>query len=128
MALISTVAVASGHPGATYRAKSESAARCVGHRAKQTWGRHSDRWRLATEDAPEIEEERRLLYVAMTRAKDYLHLIVPHRLYARQQRSSGDRHMYALRTRFIPNAITDHFEQCTRPAPIRESSSPAVAL
>ena len=27
----------------------------------------------------EIEEERRLLYVAMTRAKDHLHLIVPQR-------------------------------------------------
>jgi DNA helicase-2/ATP-dependent DNA helicase PcrA len=82
---------------------------------------------LATESTPEIEEERRLLYVAMTRAKDHLHLIVPHRFYAHQQRSSGDRHMYSLRTRFIPDAITEHFEQCTWPAPIRESSSPAVA-
>ena len=82
---------------------------------------------LATESTPEIEEERRLLYVAMTRAKDHLHLIVPHRFYAHQQRSSGDRHMYASRTRFIPDAITEHFEQCTWPAPIRESSAPAVA-
>ena len=82
---------------------------------------------LATESTPEIEEERRLLYVAMTRAKDHLHLIVPHRFYAHQQRSSGDRNMYALRTRFIPDAITEHFEQCTWPAPIRESSSPTVA-
>jgi DNA helicase II / ATP-dependent DNA helicase PcrA len=82
---------------------------------------------LATDSTPEIEEERRLLYVAMTRAKDHLHLIVPQRFYTHQQRSSGDRHMYALRTRFIPDAITHHFEQCTWPAPIRESSSPAVA-
>jgi ATP-dependent DNA helicase UvrD/PcrA len=82
---------------------------------------------LATESTPEIEEERRLLYVAMTRAKDHLHLIVPQRFYAHQQRSSGDRHMYALRTRFIPDAVTDHFEQCTWPAPSRESSSPAIA-
>jgi DNA helicase-2/ATP-dependent DNA helicase PcrA len=29
----------------------------------------------------EIEEERRLLYVAMTRAKDDLHLVVPHRFF-----------------------------------------------
>jgi DNA helicase-2/ATP-dependent DNA helicase PcrA len=28
---------------------------------------------LATENTPEIEEERRLLYVAMTRAKDHFH-------------------------------------------------------
>jgi DNA helicase II / ATP-dependent DNA helicase PcrA len=82
---------------------------------------------LATDSTSEIEEERRLLYVAMTRAKDHLHLIVPQRFYAHQQRSNGDWHMYALRTRFIPDAITDYFEQCTWPAPIRESSSPAGA-
>jgi DNA helicase-2/ATP-dependent DNA helicase PcrA len=64
---------------------------------------------LAAESTPEIEEERRLLYVAMTRAKDHLHLIVPQRFYAHQQRNNGDRHMYAFRTRFIPDAITDHF-------------------
>ena len=75
----------------------------------------------------EIEEERRLLYVAMTRAKDHLHLIVPHRFYAHKQRSSGDGHVYSLRTRFIPDAITEHFEQCTWPAQIRESSFSAVA-
>src|SRR6516165_5460364 len=82
---------------------------------------------MATESTPEIEEERRLLYVAMTRAKDHLHLIVPQRFYAHQQRGNGDRHMYAQRTRFIPDAMLDHFEQCTWPAPIRESSAPAVA-
>ena len=81
---------------------------------------------MATESTPEIEEERRLLYVAMTRAKDHLHLIIPQRFYAHQQRSYGDRHMYALRTRFIPDAITDRFEQGAWPAPTRESSSPAV--
>jgi DNA helicase II / ATP-dependent DNA helicase PcrA len=63
----------------------------------------------------------------MTRAKDHLHLIVPLGFYAHQQRSNGDRHMYALRTRFIPDAITNHFEQCTWPTSICESGSPAVA-
>jgi len=82
---------------------------------------------LATKSTPEIEEERRLLYVAMTRAKDHLHLIVPQRFYAHQQRSNGDRHMYALRTRFIPDAITDHFEQCAWPISNREGNSTAVA-
>jgi DNA helicase II / ATP-dependent DNA helicase PcrA len=48
---------------------------------------------LATESTPEIEEERRLLYVAMTRAKDHLHLLVPQRFYAHQQHSNGDWHM-----------------------------------
>ena len=59
-------------------------------------------WRPAR--AEEIEEERRLLYVAMTRAKDHLHLIVPQRFYVHQQARRGDRHLYASRTRFIPAA------------------------
>jgi DNA helicase II / ATP-dependent DNA helicase PcrA len=70
---------------------------------------------LATRSTPEIEEERRLLYVAMTRAKDHLHMIVPQRFFATQQRENGDRHMYAIRTRFIPGTITKHFEQCAWP-------------
>ena len=40
---------------------------------------------MATGSTEEIEEERRLLYVAMTRAKEHLHLIVPHRFYVTQQ-------------------------------------------
>jgi ATP-dependent DNA helicase UvrD/PcrA len=75
---------------------------------------------LAVDSTPEIEEERRLLYVAMTRAKDHLQMIVPQRFYAHQQRGKGDRHMYAVRTRFIPDTITDHFEQCAWPPPARE--------
>src|SRR5262245_2203428 len=71
---------------------------------------------MSTGSTAEIEEERRLLYVAMTRAKDHLHLIVPQRFFAHQQRGSGDRHMYAARTRFIPAAILDRFESCAWPA------------
>jgi DNA helicase II / ATP-dependent DNA helicase PcrA len=71
---------------------------------------------LATGSTAEIEEERRLLYVAMTRAKDHLHLIVPQRFFAHQQRGSGDRHMYASCTRFIPAAIHAHFESRAWPA------------
>jgi DNA helicase-2/ATP-dependent DNA helicase PcrA len=57
-----------------------------------------------------IEEERRLLYVAMTRAKDQLHLIQPHRFYVHHQRTSGDRHVYASRSRFIPAGILNFFD------------------
>jgi DNA helicase-2/ATP-dependent DNA helicase PcrA len=68
---------------------------------------------MATGSTEEIEEERRLLYVAMTRAKEHLHLVVPHRFYVTQQ--SGDRHMYAARTRFIADGMLDRFDQVTWP-------------
>ncbi|RUW33475.1 MULTISPECIES: ATP-dependent helicase [unclassified Mesorhizobium] len=59
----------------------------------------------------DIEEERRLLYVAMTRAKDSLHLVVPQRFYPHNQPVRGDRHIYASRTRFIPASMLSAFEQ-----------------
>ena len=65
---------------------------------------------LSTGSAEEIDEERRLLYVAMTRAKEHLHLMVPHRFYVTQQSAMGDRHLYASRTRFIPDALASQFE------------------
>jgi DNA helicase-2/ATP-dependent DNA helicase PcrA len=63
----------------------------------------------------ELEEERRLLYVAMTRAKDDLHLIVPQRFFAHGQHSQGDRHIYASRTRFIPEKLLGLFERTNWP-------------
>jgi DNA helicase-2/ATP-dependent DNA helicase PcrA len=72
---------------------------------------------LSTGSAEEIEEERRLLYVAMTRAKDELRLMVPQRFYVLQQPQYGDRHVYASRSRFIPNGLTPFFESSAWPAP-----------
>jgi len=71
---------------------------------------------LSTGTPAEIEEERRLLYVAMTRAKDELHLIVPQRFFVHGQNAQGDRHVYASRTRFIPAGLLDLFEQTAWPA------------
>ena len=65
---------------------------------------------MSTGTSEEIEEERRLLYVAMTRAKDHLHLMVPQRFYVHQQAAYGDRHVYASRSRFIPEAVARFFE------------------
>jgi DNA helicase-2/ATP-dependent DNA helicase PcrA len=65
---------------------------------------------MSTGSAAEIEEERRLLYVAMTRAKEHLHLLVPHRFYVTQQSAMGDRHLYASRTRFIPATLAAQFD------------------
>ncbi|MEO8703959.1 MAG: ATP-dependent helicase [Kofleriaceae bacterium] len=62
----------------------------------------------------EIEEERRLLYVAMTRARDHLHLVQPLRMYVEKQHRHGDRHVFAPRSRFLPDAILDRFERVVR--------------
>jgi len=70
---------------------------------------------MATGTADEIEEERRLLYVAMTRAKDELDLISPQRFFVRQQSAYGDRHVYALRSRFIPDSLAALFDSCAFP-------------
>ena len=74
---------------------------------------------LATETPAEIEEERRLLYVAMTRAKDALHLVTPLRFYVHGQAARGDKHVYAARSRFLPAHILDRFEPVAWAPPAR---------
>jgi DNA helicase-2/ATP-dependent DNA helicase PcrA len=88
---------------------------------------------LGTGTSEEIEEERRLLYVAMTRAKDDLHLVVPQRFFTHGQSSTGDRHVYANRTRFIPNGLLGQFERCAWPRVVAEagrapSSGPKIDI
>lgn len=56
---------------------------------------------LATGSAAAVAEERRLLYVAMTRAKQHLQLMVPLRFHVSQQHRHGDRHLYGGLSRFI---------------------------
>ncbi|MGV4878253.1 ATP-dependent helicase [Acetobacter indonesiensis] len=70
---------------------------------------------LATGEQDDIEEERRLLYVAMTRAKDSLDIMVPQRFYVHGQHSRGDRHVYASRTRFIDRDMLSLFEAVSWP-------------
>jgi DNA helicase-2/ATP-dependent DNA helicase PcrA len=82
---------------------------------------------LGTGTTAEIEEERRLLYVAMTRAKDNLHLIVPQRFYTHSQNPRGDRHVYASRSRFIPSALLKHFECTTWPVVAAQPNQPSGA-
>jgi len=71
---------------------------------------------LGTGSTHELEEERRLLYVAMTRAKDDLHLVVPQRFYVHAQTQHGDKHVYAQRSRFITRGMLEHFENVMWPA------------
>ncbi|KKX33030.1 ATP-dependent helicase [Rhizobium sp. LC145] len=70
---------------------------------------------LAVGTTAEIEEERRLLYVGMTRARDSLTLLTPQRFFIGGQNSQGDRHVYASRTRFIPATLLQFFEATTWP-------------
>jgi len=58
-----------------------------------------------------LEEERRLLYVAMTRAKQELHLIAPVRFYVTQQSRNGDRYVHGTRSRFLTEAVLERFER-----------------
>ena len=60
---------------------------------------------FATGDARLIDEERRLLYVAMTRARQSLSLLAPLRFYVTQQRRDGDRHVYGARSRFVTEKL-----------------------
>jgi len=89
---------------------------------------------LATGSAAAIAEERRLLYVAMTRAKQHLALMVPLRFHVSQQHHHGDRHLYGGLSRFIPPAVAALFERVapaadvalTGPSPL--AAPPAAAL
>jgi DNA helicase-2/ATP-dependent DNA helicase PcrA len=59
---------------------------------------------LATGDAESLAEERRLFYVAVTRARDVLEVDVPLRLHVHRHRLD-DRHGYAPLSRFLTPAV-----------------------
>jgi DNA helicase II / ATP-dependent DNA helicase PcrA len=65
---------------------------------------------MSSGSAAQLDEERRLLYVAMTRARHRLHLMVPQRFYVTQQGDFGDRHLYGALTRFVPPQLAPLFE------------------
>lgn len=65
---------------------------------------------MATGSVEEIEEERRLFYVACTRARDALYVTHPLRYY-RAGRGRSDAYGYAQRTRFIPDRLRPLFAE-----------------
>ena len=81
---------------------------------------------LGTGSEAEIDEERRLLYVAMTRAKEDLHIVVPQRFYVHNQTHLGDRHVWASRTRFIPAHLLPLFDAHAWPR-VSEPVAPSAA-
>ena len=79
---------------------------------------------MATGSEDEIEEERRLFYVALTRARDFLEVCMPLRYYAKKW-STGDRHSYAQLTRFLPDEIVVHFERVSLQPPPAPDDRPS---
>jgi DNA helicase-2/ATP-dependent DNA helicase PcrA len=89
---------------------------------------------MSTGSPEQIEEERRLFYVALTRAKSALYVCHPARYYHARYGLS-DRHSFAQRTRFIPGPLVKYFHACTaesarddvEPADVRgENLAPSV--
>jgi DNA helicase-2/ATP-dependent DNA helicase PcrA len=79
---------------------------------------------MATGSAAEIEEERRLLYVGCTRAREQLYVSHPLRYYT-QPWAKADTHGYAQRSRFLTHAVSAHFvEVQTGPEPAPPDEGP----
>ena len=66
---------------------------------------------FATGNQQMIEEERRLLYVAMTRARNELHLCAPLKFAVTQQPKNGDAHVYGAKSRFMTDKVLDSLEK-----------------
>jgi DNA helicase-2/ATP-dependent DNA helicase PcrA len=63
----------------------------------------------------QIEEERRLLYVAMTRARSGLELVCPLRFHVTQQHRHGDAHVYGARSRFLTPRVLATLREIAAP-------------
>ena len=81
---------------------------------------------FATGKPESIEEERRLLYVAMTRAKHELDLVAPLKYYVTQQARAGDGHVYGTRSRFLTSRVMSALDAITWPAERASTAEPAA--
>ena len=81
---------------------------------------------MATASDAEIEEERRLFYVALTRARDFLDVVFPLKYYQKKHRM-GDRHTYAQLTRFLPDSILNLFDKVSLTARPAAQIAPGLA-
>jgi DNA helicase-2/ATP-dependent DNA helicase PcrA len=74
-----------------------------------------------------IEEERRLLYVAMTRAQNDLLLAAPLRFAVTSQPRQSDAHVYGGRSRFLTDKVLKAFDATTlRSARLGEAPLPGA--
>lgn len=79
---------------------------------------------MALSEPGGVEEERRLLYVALTRAKDHLAVTVPQRFYHHRYGANGA-HSYALPSRFLDPAM-DTFQPSAHGAPPADGDAPGL--
>ena len=75
----------------------------------------------------QIEEERRLLYVAMTRARAQLELICPLRFHLTQQPRYGDAHVYGARSRFLTERVLRTLREGAAPCTTMQDAELAAA-
>jgi DNA helicase-2/ATP-dependent DNA helicase PcrA len=81
---------------------------------------------LSTGRAEEIDEELRLFYVALSRARDHLTVLFPLRWYDRPA-GVGGKHSYAQLTRFLPPEVRAAFvERAAAPETARADAVAAV--
>ena len=74
-----------------------------------------------------VDEERRLLYVALTRARTDLHLIAPMKYYVTGQARMGDKHVYGARSRFLTDAVLAFFDDLPWGKALEERTHPPGA-
>ncbi|MDJ0923629.1 MAG: ATP-dependent helicase [Acidimicrobiia bacterium] len=79
---------------------------------------------MALNEPGGVEEERRLLYVALTRAKDQLTVSFPQRFYHRRFGTDG-RHSYAVPSRFLTPA-SEHFDPVVAGVPEEDGTAADV--
>jgi len=80
---------------------------------------------LATRSPEEVEEERRLFYVALTRAKNRLYVCHPLKYFQVQRGPRADRHGLAQLTRFLPKRVQQYFHRRTAAAPANAADAEA---
>lgn len=81
----------------------------------------------ATGCTASIDEERRLLYVAFTRARDALYLLEPQRYFVTQQPRYGDGYVHGARSRFLTDALLECFDRLGPGPAADDAPAPAAA-
>ena len=82
---------------------------------------------MSTGSREELEEERRLFYVALTRAREHLHIYAPLRYHHGGPFGRGDKHSYGQRTRFLPPSVEPLLEHRAVRARREDQALPALS-